>query len=286
MMVLLLAVSLKAQEPPAQALVQGPPSREAFLQEVATRYRAAEWPRGELREGVNLGALVLPGYTGDVVEHAPPGPLQRRFVDKNGEVQFLVEAFVVDQVGEAHQHLVDWLATVSKPGTVPSAAQEGIPVGDVGYVGWARRTERRIAWIAFVRDNVAVRVACLDPSAVPHPDLASVAQVVDGAIAREARVVKGKAVPKPTIQRFAAERQRCRAGDVVPLTVQVDSASGPCSCRFVIDGPGQGYVEQDDRGVWQLHTTGAGSVTLVLQVTSARGTLATATAAVAIAPEK
>lgn len=266
--------SLVAQKPEPSA-----PARQTPLQEAAARYNAAEWLRGERRAGLDLGAIELRGYAGAAVEHAHPGPRQRLFADANGANRVLIETYVEDDAAGAHQRLLWWLAHVSKPGLVPTAAAGGIPVGDVAYVGWsgaqqAPPAQQRIAWLAFVRGNVAVRVCCLDASVNPHPDIAAAAQTVDAAIGREPVVAAGAALPRPVIERFTAARASCRAGDVVPLTVVVVDAAGAPLQNFVIEAPGQGYVERAADGTLHLHTTGAGRTTVHLQATGVRGLVA------------
>jgi hypothetical protein len=61
---------------------------------------------------------------------------------------------------------------------------------------------------------------------------------------------------------------------VIPLAVQVADPAGAATPRFVIEGPGQGYVEQNGDGKWQLHTTGAGRTTVHLHATGVRGLVA------------
>ncbi len=77
----------------------------------------------------------------------------------------------------------------------------------------------------------------------------------------------------PTISRLAFEKTRAVAGDVLPIEVEVvDPMGGTPHFQWVVGGPGQGYVEQDADGVWQLHTTGPGVITLSLEVTGSTGT--------------
>lgn len=281
----LSVAALTAQDPgaePAQPAVRSP-----MLQEVAERYAAATWPLGQRRAGLDLGALVLPGLTGAPVELLQPTLRQRPFADRDGALRVGVEVSLGERPAAAQEQLLVWLAHVSRPGTRPSTAEAGMGIGDIGYVGWSNQAEHRIAWIAFVRDNVAVRVSCFDPSADPHPDIAALAQIVDLAITRELLLADGVVVPRPTIRAFRSERAACRAGDLVELVVATqDSAAGAVQHQFVLTGPGQGYVEQDERGRWQLHTTGPGRLTVELQALGARGALATAKLAIEVRPER
>src|SRR5262249_15902296 len=154
-------------------------------------------------------------------------------------------------------------------------------VGDVGFVGLSAAP--RIAWIAFARGNVAVRVSCLDPRADPHPDMSAIARSIDLAILAVpplAVPAPGKAavVPKPVVARFAPQRANCTVGEKVVLDLDArDPAGGALHFEFVVGGPGQGYVEADASGRQVLHTTKEGAITLTVQATGAMGTRAEAT---------
>jgi hypothetical protein len=265
----------------AQATTPTDP-REALLQATAARYDSAAWPRGVRRTGPDLTAVVLRGFDGGALERAGAGPVQRFFADAGGENRVLVEVQVGNDVDAAQRHLLGWLANVSSPGLVPTAARAGIPLGDVGFVGWSKPAERRIAWLAFVRDNAAVRVLCLDPASNPHPDLAAIAQAVDAEVGRAPTLAEKVTVPVPKIERFHAAAQ-CRAGERVPLQVAVEAAAGAV-LRFEIEGTGQGYVEDDGRGGHVLRTTGPGRLVVRLLATGARCTTSTATLAVDVGP--
>jgi hypothetical protein len=304
-LVLVFASALSAQKetrPEPGSAVAASPSGQAGTQQApatplqeamaatARRYDAASWQRGERRAGLALGAVELRGYAGGAVEHAHPGPLQRSFADQAGENRVLIEAYVENDAAGAEQRLIWWLTHVSKPGLVPTAASGNIPVGDVAYVGWsapqpAPPAQRRIAWLAFVRGNVAVRACCLDPGANPHPDMAAVAQTVDAAILGEPVVAAETPLPRPVLERFTA-RAQCTAGDVIPLALKVTDAAGTAAPRFVIEGPGQGYVEQDAKGTWQLHTTRAGRTTVHLHATGARGLVASSKLVIDVAERR
>lgn len=282
---ILSLAALTAQD--AGAAPAKPVARAPMLQEVALRYATAKWPQGQRRIGLDLGALVLPGLTGAPVELLTPELRQRPFADAGGALRLGVEVLVAEQPAAAQEQMLTWLAYVNRPGTRPSTADAGLAIGDIGYVGWSNPAERRIAWIAFVRDNVAVRVSCFDPSADPHPDVAALAQAVDLAIGREPLLAAKAPLPRPAITAFRSDSARCRAGDVVGLVVAArDPAAGAVQYQFVLTGPGQGYVEQDERGRWWLHTTAPGRLTVELQALGSRGTTSTATLAIDVAPER
>ncbi|MFY9341800.1 MAG: hypothetical protein WAT39_04890 [Planctomycetota bacterium] len=259
-------------------------SQQAVLERTAARYDSASWARGARRAGLLLGALELRGYTGGEIERLGKGPVQRTFADGSGEARLRIEVHVAERPEDAQRQLLGWLAHISSPGLVPPAAGAGIPVGDVGFVGWSKPAERRIAWLAFVRDNLAVRVHCLDPGANPHPDLAAVAQAVDAAIVREPVLAKDAPLPRPVIARLQPAAASCKAGQQLALQVEVVDPAGAPTLKFEFDGPGQGYVEQDGPGRWRLCTTGAGKLTVRLEVTGARGVSVTATTQIDVGP--
>ncbi|MBL9079926.1 MAG: hypothetical protein JNL08_20700 [Planctomycetes bacterium] len=280
----LLAATLSTQEGArtGDALRRGDPVREAAARaavraEVAQRYAAAAWPRGTRRPGLAFDALQPADLRSEEFATLDGGLLRGTFVDRDGRSRVVVEAVVGGDADAAQAQLVAWLSLVSRPGTLPRADAEGMPVGDIGFVGWSKPAERRVAWLAFVRDNVAVRVSSCDPSADPHPDLLAIAQSVDAAVLREPVLAAEAPLPRPTVRRFEAAPARCRAGAVVPLVLQTeDPAGGAARCAFTLTGPGQGYVEADPNGGWRLHTTGPGTLTIDVLVTGSRGTTATA----------
>lgn len=271
-----LAAAVPAQQTPDAT------GATAILQATAARYRAADWPRGERRAGVRLRTVEARGLVGGELSAVPGNGIARRYRDAAREC-LQVEVVVRGTVDAAQQDLLGWLANASRAQPVPTAASQAMPVGDVGYVGWSRPEQRRLSWLAFVRDNVAVRVACFDPAADPHPDLLAVAQAVDLAIQREPVVAAEAALPVPRIDAFATAAPQCTEDDVVPLTLRVGDADDVALVRFEFDGPGQGYVEGDLQHGFTVHATGAGKLTVRTFVTGARGTTAQATCQLQIA---
>lgn len=278
-----LAAAVPAQQIPEDTAPQDA-GMPAILQATAARYHAAEWPRGERRAGVRLATLEARGLTGGELYAVPGDGIARRYRDAVRDC-LQVEVCVRDTVDAAQQDLLGWLANTSRAQPVPTAASQSMPLGDIGYVGWSRPEQRRLSWLAFVRDNVAVRVGCFDPSADPHPDLLAVAQAVDVAIRREAVVAAEQALPRPVIDAFATAAQ-CTEDDVVPLSLRVRDTKDVAHVRFECDGPGQGYVEGDLQHGFTLHATGAGTLTVRAFVTGAFGTTAKVTCQTEIAAKK
>jgi len=95
---------------------------------------------------------------------------------------------------------------------------------------------------------------------------------------------KATAPPRPAFERLLPDRTSCTVGDLVVLDLAVrDPAGGDPQLRFVVAGPGQGYVEADASGRQVLHTTGAGAITLCVQACGALGTVAEATTRIEVA---
>jgi len=253
------------------AVVAGPGAGgipEQRLAAAAERYDAASWPAGPRRAGVPVASLGVDGYTGGAIEFFPPAPITRRFADGDGVDRVLVEVSVRETVGGARAVLLEYLASVNSLVAVPRAETLGVAVGDLGYLG--RAPGDRIAWIAFIRGNIAVRVVCLDPQADPHPEMAMIATALDRQIpARPLGPAAGTASGRIALEALTPARAACRAGETVALELR---ASGPLAAvDWVVGGPGQGYVEQDETGAWLLHTTGAGTIELACHVLGPSG---------------
>jgi hypothetical protein len=243
--------------------------------ETRERYAAAAWPRGEVRSGL-VTELALAGWrAGDL--DADRGRLTRTYARagvRGAPPSFVVESYVADSIEDAHAALVTWLAGVQSPQTMPGLSELGLVLGDVGFAGRAGAAPHALAWIAFVRGNVAVRVSACDPVREPELDLGALADTVDAAIRAAPPLATGRTFPaKPAIARLAAGRTTVVAGEVLALDVAVeDPARGAPHLEWTIGGPGQGYVERSKDGAWKLHTTGPGALTLVLEATGSQGT--------------
>jgi hypothetical protein len=258
---------------------------DARIDAARARYDADAWPAGEAHPGLPLASLRFDGYHGEAVTFTAGAPAVTRFADATGEPRFLVEVSVCDSASGAHNVLAGCLSYISSPRPVPSAAELGIAVGDAGYVG--RAPAGRIAWIAFVRGNIAVRLSCLDPRAEPHPDMAGLAGTVDRLILAQPVLAAGEPVGRPSVVRCLPARSVCRAGESVSIDLEVlDPGGEPAAIQWEVGGPGQGYVEKDNSGRWVLHTTREGSIRLTCRVLGALGTTANSeTWKIEVAPE-
>jgi hypothetical protein len=254
----------------------GNPRRSALerqhLAETRARYAQPLWARGVVRSG--LRELSLAGWSSGAL-HCDHGLLTRSFQsgeDGQASPSFVLETCVADTAGDAQELLVDWLAGVQSSVKAPSAAEAGLTLGEIGFVGRSGAGPGALSWIAFVRGNVAVRVsACDDAQAL---DLGAIATSVDLAIQQESVLEEG--VPaKPRIDALTLPLASAVAGDVLRIQVAVtDPAAGEPHLQWTVGGPGQGYVEKDAHGDGQLHTTGPGANTLRVQATASTGTWA------------
>ena len=241
------------------------------MDQAREQYQPSTWPATGIRPGFALGSFEFPGLRGEPVQTAVDGIVQRRLLDAKGTPRVLIQMTVSDDIPEARERLLRYLAFVSSPGTRPTAEELGFPVGDVGYVGRAAGGPGRIAWIAFERGNLVFRVVCLEPQQDPHPDLPAIARSLDAEASKVSLLQGGSEVTRPDIATFFADRAICRAGEVVPLSLQIEDPGNP-TLDWSIEGLGQGYVEQEPDGRWAFHATGAGSATVRLVVTGSLGT--------------
>lgn len=242
--------------------------------EVGARYGLSSWPRGALRSGFPNEPF-LPGWVAGALQ-AERGLLQRSFRHASapeGAPVFVLETCVEDSAEGAHARLLDWLAGVQSAETMPSLATLGLAFGDVGFAGRAGAAPAALAWIAFVRGNVAVRVLACDPVREPALDLGGIAALVDQSARSAPELEAGRVPAKPRVERFAPAEAEVVAGSAVRLDLAlVDPAAGEAHLEWIVGGPGQGYVERATDGSWRFHTTAPGSVTLILEVTGSLGT--------------
>lgn len=275
LLVLLFAASSAAAPPSPQEAAARSELELRHRAETRARYGHAAWTRGAVRGGL-ANELVLPAWTAVDLE-ASEGLVTRSFrrADAAGAPpSFVIESRVADTAEEAHEALVTWLAGVQSAQTMPSLAELGLPLGDAGFAGRSGAGPAALAWIAFVRGNVAVRVSACDPVREPALDLGAVASTTDQAIlaapALEGAVVRPV---RPVIARLSATRATVVAGEVVRIELAIDDpARGIPHIGWTVGGPGQGYVERGADGTWELHTTGPGALTLVLEATGSTGT--------------
>jgi hypothetical protein len=250
------------------------------LAAASARYEAAGWPKGELRAGFDLSRQEFAGFRGDELDAGDGGPLLRPYRDDAGRTRFLIELTVADTVQGAHDALLAAIAFVTTPKMLPTAERAGVPVGDVGYVGFSGAGPGRIAWVAFVRGNLCARLVCTDASADLYPDMPRLARELDAGLQAAPPLSASDVVPHPPIDRLELERSSCTAGDVVRIDLKMPEGAW---VSWAVGGPGQGYVEKGKDGASYLHTTGPGQLTLKATVTSALGTRTSRSVTLAVA---
>lgn len=243
--------------------------------EIARTYAKTAWPVGSLREGLPVEAPLAGFAAGALVvedellvrtySFAAPelgGPV--------GSSAFVLEARVADSVAAAQEAVVDWLAGLQSPARMPSLGELGLAVGDAGFAGRSGARQGGLAWIAFVRGNVAVRVSAFDLTATPELELAPVAAALDRGILATRTLPAGEKPLRPALARLDVAR-RAVAGARLALDLDADPSA---ILSWRVGGSGQGYVERGADGRWWLHPTGPGPLTVTLEAVSALGTVA------------
>jgi len=239
--------------------------------EVRRLYAQSSWPESPARAGLPL-RFALDGWRAGALQ-CEQGLVTRDFRRPAGDAPlFVVESRVADDAAGAQEQLVEWLAGVQSPARMPSGAELGLVLGDAAFAGRSGAAPGTLAWIAFVRANVAVRVSACDAPREPALDLAGVAQAIERALESTPPLAGGRTPAKPLVTLAPPASAAVTAGAVVRLAPEIqDPARGRPYVRWIVGGPGQGYVERAG-DAWELHTTGPGALTLVLEVTGSRGT--------------
>lgn len=233
---------------------------------IAQKYARAAWPLGAVHAGLPL-ATALAGFTpGELV--AEDGLLVRTY-DLAGKQAFVLESRVADDALGAQETLVDWLAGVQSVARMPSVAEAGLALGDAGFVGRSGARQGTLAWIAFVRGNVAVRVTACDPALTPGLELGPVALALDRAILGTPQLELGRKPARPALTRLEVDASAV-AGAKLPLTLT--GVEDGALLQWRVGGSGLGYVERAKEGGWVLHTTGPGRMRVELTVIGALGT--------------
>lgn len=267
------------------AVASRPASRRDDPQIVRTRerYQSSAWAVGERRAGLDLSTVRIQNYTGGPVEVTAPNASVRRIQPLDQLPQYLIESWVFETCAGAHDKLAELLAFVTNPENMPAPASFGFEVGDAAYVGPSGAAPGRIAWIAFVRGNIAIRVVNLKTGDAHEVEPADVSRAIDRAILASPRLPDQAPLPKPAIESLQFEKPAATAGEIVRIQFKVPGATDKTQYQWTVGGPGQGYVERTEAGTFALYTTGAGKINLVLDVTNPMGVTTSATASIEVA---
>ena len=247
------------------------------------RYNFDTWPISQDRfNGLLFRDLHFSSYQAQSIDFVPKTPVIVSFAGEDKVNRFVIEITVRDSVAEAREKLVEYLTFISSAKLIPTTQEKGIHAGDIGFVGVSG--SGNYAWIAFVRGNICIRVVCLDPRVQPSPDLGYLAEKTDEIIRSQQKLAGGAALSRPVISVFTADKGSYKAGDIIPLNLQVDNPSGkPETYKWVIGNSGQGYVEMDKHGRWNLHTTKSGIFDVTCYVLGPRCTYSSKPISVSVA---
>jgi hypothetical protein len=274
-----LALIALTAVPGAQSEPRRSDLERAHRAAVEQKYARAAWPLGTVRAGLPL-ATELAGFApGELVAE---DELLVRTYARAGAPAFVLEARVADDAKAAQEALLDWLTGVQSAARMPSVSEAGLALGDAGFVGRSGARAGALAWIAFVRGNVAVRVAACDLAATPELELGPVALALDRAILGTRALELGVKPVRPMVPRLDLAASAV-AGAKLPLTLTGGEADA--EVRWHVGGSGLGYVERGKNGGWVLHTTGPGKLSVELVLIGAMGTVATSTVELEVADD-
>lgn len=138
---------------------------------VKERYGFAGWGRGRGRERPRRHLLHLSA------REIPLRPIERQafdggYIDTYGdgrEVLVTVWIYQLASPEQAREAMVDYLMTSMAP-RLPDAAARGLEVGDVAFAGYGEGQTS----VAFVRDDVFVRVHSVGETDYPVGELANI----------------------------------------------------------------------------------------------------------------
>ena len=240
----------------------------------AQRYQFNTWESGVRRAGIP-NALDLQGWTQFEFD-AQEGHVTRTYHRKGAgarDIRCIVEPHVGETSVDSHSQLLTWLASLQSPELKDSTAELGSVIGDVGFYSLSGAGPRALAWIAFTRGNVAVRVLAYDARKEPGLDLAGIARQIDSQVLLQQPLAETARLPIPRIEELGIAKAQVQAGDRVRIDLKVRDAQGARPhLLWRIGGPGRGYIERAQDGELYFYSTAPGPVTLRLYVTGSTGT--------------
>ncbi len=271
----LLGLALMAGRAAAQTAAEQQSSLAAeHFRQVRELYNQRAWASSQARAGFPWLEFAPSGWQGEA-ERTDGGLLTRHFKrlePAQSPRSFWIELHVAQTSAKAQETLIGWLAGVSRPQALPSTSSWQLDVGDVGFVGPSGAGDKAIAWLGFVRGNIALRLVATDPTREPTLEIGGLAREFDQAIRSQRILADGEQAPTNQIELFSASKVDAIAGERIPLSLLfAPSMSAARHFDWTVGGTGQGYVEQDSSGRYVLHTTGPGKIELAVAVTGALG---------------
>ncbi|MFT4538044.1 MAG: hypothetical protein ACI841_001141 [Planctomycetota bacterium] len=242
---------------------------------VEAKYDKPAWQQGVRRTGFPVLSLQLEGWRrGQLMTDGRLLSLPFHEGD-NTRPSFVIETIVNDTIAESQDRLIDWLAGIQSPATMPTTETRGIAAGNTGYVGPAQRGENALSWVAFVRGNVAVRLLAVDPN-LSGLTMGDLSKQIDMRLKAQPALAADVSMPKAQVSSLNASSSEVTAGEAFELTYAIAAPfATDHKLEWIIGGPGQGYVEVAQSGRRYLYTTAPGSIDLIMQVTAGNGSVTT-----------
>ncbi|MCX7704361.1 MAG: hypothetical protein N2234_09775 [Planctomycetota bacterium] len=212
-----------------------------FLELPKKTYKFEEWAGkdGSLKQGVLMKEVSLTPY--EVLSErsrlrTSGETILRYGLKASGKIVFEVSVFVGDTVLEAQEALLKFLAICTM--TIPTGKDAGVAVGDVCF---AAKDGDAVVMIAFVRNNIFIRISMIKVDET-SPDIVEIAKKIDERIKSEEEVKETKDLKKPRID-FSAEKEVTGADTPVELNLKIEDSQGGTLYTEIDEGGGMVYDE-------------------------------------------
>lgn len=223
---------------------------DEVLDRAKQTYGFDKWPGkdGTLKQGLALKKLDLSPYEIASVRNRlrTSGEVIFRYRMKGGTKHvFEVSLRVLDTVAVAQEHLLKYLSTCTM--TVPNGSTLGLAVGDICF---AAKSDGAFRAIAFVRNNVFIRITLMAKPAGEGeilPDISDIANKIDAAIKSEAEVKTTAELNKPEISEFSPASDTVEPDKPVELKLDVKDPKGEKVELHIEEGGGMVYGEGGKR---------------------------------------
>jgi hypothetical protein len=223
---------------------------DEVLDKFKQTYEFDKWPGkdGTLKQGLALKSLDLSPYEIASVRSRleTSGEMIFRYRVKGGTKHvFEVSLRVLDTVAEAQEHLLQYLSTCTV--TIPNGSTLGLAVGDISF---AAKDNNSFHTIAFVRNNVFIRITLMAKPAGEGeilPDISDIAKKIDAGIKNEAEVKTTAELNKPQVTEFSPASATVQPDKPVELTLDVKDPKGEKVELHIDEGGGMVYEESGKR---------------------------------------